>query len=46
MTRTKNRLPEKWVGKPSDSLNATDVIWEFFKAHPRMPLTSPIAKNH
>ena len=30
-----NRLPEKWVGKPSDSLNATDVIWEFFKAHPR-----------
>ena len=32
-----NRLPEKWVGKPSDALNATDVIWEFFKAHPRMP---------
>ncbi len=30
-----NRLPEKWVGKPSDSLNATDVIWEFFKTHPR-----------
>jgi polyhydroxybutyrate depolymerase len=33
----KNQLPEKWVGKPSDSLNATDVIWEFFKAHPRLP---------
>ena len=31
----KSRLPEKWVGKPSDKLNATDVIWEFFKAHPR-----------
>ncbi len=30
-----NRLPEKLVGKPSDTLNATDVIWEFFKAHPR-----------
>ncbi len=30
-----NRLPEKWVGKPSDNLNATDVIWEFFKTHPR-----------
>ncbi len=30
-----NRLPEKWVGKPSDKLNATDVIWEFFKTHPR-----------
>jgi polyhydroxybutyrate depolymerase len=42
----KNRLPEKWVGKPSDSLNATDVIWEFFKAHPRTPASSPIAKNH
>jgi polyhydroxybutyrate depolymerase len=43
----KNRLPEKWVGKPSDSLNATDVIWEFFKAHPRTPASkpSPIAKN-
>ncbi len=31
----RNQLPEKWVGKPSDNLNATDVIWEFFKAHPR-----------
>jgi polyhydroxybutyrate depolymerase len=31
-----NRLPEKWVGKPSNALNATDVIWEFFKAHPRI----------
>jgi len=30
-----NRLPERWVGKPSDDLNATDVIWDFFKAHPR-----------
>ena len=36
---------EKWVGKPSDSLNATDVIWEFFKAHPRTPAVKPIAKN-
>ena len=33
----KNQLPEKWVGEPSDNLNATDVIWEFFKAHPRTP---------
>jgi polyhydroxybutyrate depolymerase len=31
----KNRLPEKWVGKPSNDLNATDIIWDFFKAHPR-----------
>jgi len=30
-----NRLPERWVGKPSNKLNATDVIWEFFKIHPR-----------
>jgi polyhydroxybutyrate depolymerase len=30
-----NRLPEKWVGKPSDKLHATDVIWDFFKQHPR-----------
>ncbi len=38
----KNRLPEKWVGKPSNDLNATDIIWEFFKAHPRIaaPATS------
>jgi polyhydroxybutyrate depolymerase len=41
----KNQLPEKWVGKPSDSLNATDVIWDFFKAHPRTPLSNPITKN-
>ena len=31
----KNRLPEKWVGKPSNDLNATDIIWDFFKAHLR-----------
>jgi len=30
-----NRLPEKSVGKPSNALNATDVIWDFFKSHPR-----------
>jgi polyhydroxybutyrate depolymerase len=30
-----SKLPEKWVGKPGDKLNATNVIWEFFKAHPR-----------
>lgn len=40
-----NRLPEKLVGEPSDSLNATDVIWDFFKAHPRPPALKPIAKN-
>jgi polyhydroxybutyrate depolymerase len=43
----KSRLPEKWVGKPSDSLMATDVIWDFFKAHPRTPASKakPIARN-
>jgi polyhydroxybutyrate depolymerase len=30
-----NRLPERFVGKPTDKLNATDVIWQFFRAHPR-----------
>jgi polyhydroxybutyrate depolymerase len=29
-----NLLPEFVVGKPTDKLRATDVIWEFFKAHP------------
>ena len=29
------RLPERWIGRGSDKLNATAVIWEFFKAHPR-----------
>jgi polyhydroxybutyrate depolymerase len=28
-------LPETMVGKRTDKLNATDVIWEFFKSHPR-----------
>ena len=32
-----NRLPARLVGKPSDKLNATDVIWSFFKAHPKQP---------
>lgn len=41
----KSRLPEKWVGKASDNLNATNVIWEFFKAHPRTPIATPAAKN-
>ncbi len=27
-------LPESWVGKRTDKLNATDYIWNFFKPHP------------
>ena len=30
-----NRLPARLVGKPSDKINATEVIWRFFKAHPK-----------
>lgn len=30
----RNALPESMVGKGSDKLNATDVIWEFFAKHP------------
>jgi polyhydroxybutyrate depolymerase len=41
----KSRLPEKWVGKPSDALDATDVIWEFFKAHPRTPVATAATRN-
>ncbi len=43
----KNQLPERWVGQPSDNLNATDVIWEFFKAHPRADASKagPITHN-
>jgi polyhydroxybutyrate depolymerase len=42
-----SRLPARFVGEPSDALNATNVIWEFFKAHPRTVTTKakPIAKN-
>jgi polyhydroxybutyrate depolymerase len=29
-----NLLPEFIVGKPTDKLRATDVIWAFFRAHP------------
>jgi polyhydroxybutyrate depolymerase len=32
-----NRMPVRLVGKPSDKLNATDVIWSFFKTHPKQP---------
>ena len=31
----RNLLPEFIVGKSSQRLNATDVIWEFFKSHPK-----------
>ena len=29
-------LNERLGGKPTDKLNATDVIWEFFARHPRV----------
>jgi polyhydroxybutyrate depolymerase len=32
----RNRLPERMAGADSDKLNATDVIWDFFKSHPKM----------
>jgi polyhydroxybutyrate depolymerase len=41
----KSGLPTKWVGQPSDNLNATDVIWDFFKAHPRATASGAITKN-
>jgi polyhydroxybutyrate depolymerase len=28
-------LPKFLIGKASQNLNATEVIWEFFKRHPR-----------
>lgn len=31
-------LPEFWVGKTSDDMDATRAIWDFFKAHP-LPLS-------
>jgi polyhydroxybutyrate depolymerase len=27
--------PERWIGKTSREIDATEVIWKFFKAHPR-----------
>ena len=30
-----SHLPERVVGKSSDKINATDVIWEFFRKHPK-----------
>ena len=30
----KSRLPEWMVGKTSDKIKATDLIWEFFEKHP------------
>ncbi|MBN1473337.1 MAG: alpha/beta fold hydrolase [Syntrophaceae bacterium] len=31
----KSLLPERMVGKSSNKIRATDVIWEFFQKHPR-----------
>jgi len=31
----KSHLPERVIGKSSDAINATDVIWEFFRQHPK-----------
>lgn len=31
----KSHLPERVIGKSSDAINATDVIWEFFQRHPK-----------
>jgi polyhydroxybutyrate depolymerase len=30
----KSLLPERMVGKTTNRLNATDVIWTFFQQHP------------
>jgi polyhydroxybutyrate depolymerase len=30
-----NLLPEMVVGKPTDKLNATNVVWDFFQTHPK-----------
>jgi polyhydroxybutyrate depolymerase len=30
----KSLLPERVIGKSSDAINATDVIWDFFQRHP------------
>ena len=32
----RNRLPERIAGKDSDKINATDVIWDFFRLHPKI----------
>jgi polyhydroxybutyrate depolymerase len=31
----KIRLPEYYVGKATDTVSATDLIWDFFSAHPK-----------
>jgi polyhydroxybutyrate depolymerase len=31
----KSLLPESMVGKTSNRISATDLIWDFFKSHPR-----------
>jgi polyhydroxybutyrate depolymerase len=32
----KSTLPEPVVGKVTDKINADDVIWQFFKSHPKI----------
>ncbi len=39
-------LPDWVVGQPSDALNATDVIWEFFKRHELEPGAAPSWMPH
>jgi len=36
----KSALPESLAGKNTARLTATDVIWEFFRSHPRVEKNS------
>ena len=39
-------LPERMVGKSSNSISATDVIWEFFRDQaPRRPAHSKVLQS-
>lgn len=37
-------LPESIAGKNTDKLNATDVIWDFFRTHPKPGSTAANSK--
>ena len=38
-------LPARLIGRACHGLNATELIWEFFEKHARVPAKEPVKKN-
>ncbi|OLP17208.1 hypothetical protein BST81_17835 [Leptolyngbya sp. 'hensonii'] len=38
----RNYLPERTIGKSSNAIDATDLIWEFFRRHPKKQIRASL----